>query len=407
MWRPNVNLAVANGSSVWNSYGLKFFELSNHLGNNMVVISDARIQNGSTYEPVVVNANDYYAFGGQMPGRSYSSPLGVGGYRYGFNGKENDNEVKGEGRQQDYGMRIYDPRIGRFLSVDPLQKQYPELTPYQFASNTPIQAIDLDGLEKVHYTLTYSTSGTPTLTQGKTELTYSYMLFWSKKYEPTATIHYNGGTYNFRLNNNVGNQFDRDPLQNLGAEYDFNRLGEFLSNRGNADGNSGGRWFPSEERVGEHILINSLAAGTRAMAEHSGSLSLYKSFSNNQFKRANNGSSESEPIVINLKYKEGWSIEQKVEAQLKVAVLNTKQLVVTGVPKRQNNLRTRYEKANNTKLATDVDVDHTHDLQLGGADALNNTNGLNNSVNRSLGKQINNAIKNLPKGTKVDKVMIN
>jgi hypothetical protein len=33
------------------------------------------------------------------------------------------------------------------LSVDPITKQYPELTPYQFASNTPIQAIDLDGLE--------------------------------------------------------------------------------------------------------------------------------------------------------------------------------------------------------------------------------------------------------------------
>jgi len=62
MWRPNVNLAVANGSSVWNSYGLKFFELSNHLGNVMAVISDNRVQNGSNYEPVVVNANDYSQF---------------------------------------------------------------------------------------------------------------------------------------------------------------------------------------------------------------------------------------------------------------------------------------------------------------------------------------------------------
>jgi RHS repeat-associated protein len=68
-------------------------------------------------------------------------------YKYGFNGKENDNEVKGEGNQQDYGMRIYDPRLGKFLSVDPIANQYPELTTYQFASNTPVQAIDLDGLE--------------------------------------------------------------------------------------------------------------------------------------------------------------------------------------------------------------------------------------------------------------------
>ncbi len=73
-------------------------------------------------------------------------------YRYGFNGKENDDEVKGEGNEQDYGMRIYDTRLGRFLSVDPMYRKYPELTPYQFAGNTPIQAIDVDGLEpKTHY----------------------------------------------------------------------------------------------------------------------------------------------------------------------------------------------------------------------------------------------------------------
>lgn len=70
-------------------------------------------------------------------------------YRYGFNGKENDNEVKGEGNQQDYGMRIYDPRLGRFLSIDPLTRKFAFYTPYQFAGNTPIQAIDLDGMEPV------------------------------------------------------------------------------------------------------------------------------------------------------------------------------------------------------------------------------------------------------------------
>lgn len=69
-------------------------------------------------------------------------------YRYGFNGKENDNEVKGEGNQQDYGMRIYDPRVGRFLSVDPLTKQYPHYTPYSYAGNKPIAFIDRDGEEE-------------------------------------------------------------------------------------------------------------------------------------------------------------------------------------------------------------------------------------------------------------------
>jgi RHS repeat-associated protein len=57
------------------------------------------------------------------------------------------NTGSDEWAKQDYGFRISDPRIGRFLSVDPLMKGYPELTTYQFASNTPIMAIDLDGLE--------------------------------------------------------------------------------------------------------------------------------------------------------------------------------------------------------------------------------------------------------------------
>lgn len=81
------------------------------------------------------------------------------GYKYGFDGKENDNEVKEEGNQQDYGMRVYDPRLGKFLSVDPLQARYPNLTTYQFASNSPIAYIDLDGLEKYHYALTLSEQG--------------------------------------------------------------------------------------------------------------------------------------------------------------------------------------------------------------------------------------------------------
>ena len=79
-----------------------------------------------------------------MPHRSYAS---TANYRFGFNGKENDNEAKGLGNEQDYGMRIYDPRIGKFLSTDPLFKSYPELSYYQFASNSPISGVDQDGLE--------------------------------------------------------------------------------------------------------------------------------------------------------------------------------------------------------------------------------------------------------------------
>ncbi|WP_199118231.1 RHS repeat-associated core domain-containing protein [Pedobacter sp. ASV28] len=125
--------------------GRKSYELSNHLGNVMAVINDNWTSTNSVYQPNVLNAQDYYAFGSQMPGRSFN--LG-GSYRYGFNGKENDNEGKGDGNQQDYGMRLYDPRLGRFLSTDPLTESYPYYTPYLFGGNNPVKFIDLDGLEE-------------------------------------------------------------------------------------------------------------------------------------------------------------------------------------------------------------------------------------------------------------------
>src|SRR5690554_694731 len=71
----------------------------------------------------------------------------MGGYRYGFNNKEIDNEWQGQGNSYDYGFRIYNPRIGKFLSMDPLFRSYPFYSPYQFAGNMPIAAVDLDGLE--------------------------------------------------------------------------------------------------------------------------------------------------------------------------------------------------------------------------------------------------------------------
>jgi RHS repeat-associated protein len=135
--------------------GNKIFELSNHLGNVLVTVSDKKIGhdagNGTVdyYTADVVTANDYYPFGSLMPGRTYS--IANTNYRYGFNGKENDNDVKGEGNQQDYGMRIYDTRLGRFLSVDKYSAQYPYYSPYQFSGNSPIAAIDINGLEPTGY----------------------------------------------------------------------------------------------------------------------------------------------------------------------------------------------------------------------------------------------------------------
>lgn len=87
------------------------------------------------------------SFGMLMPNRAIDAE----NYRWGFNDKENDNDVKGTGNQQDYGMRIYDARIGRWFSVDPITAKFPFYTPFQFAGNKPIVSIDLDGLENIYY----------------------------------------------------------------------------------------------------------------------------------------------------------------------------------------------------------------------------------------------------------------
>lgn len=131
--------------------GTTTYELSNHLGNVLVTVSDRKIQvqdpNNTTqtlyYTADVITATDYYPFGMMMPSRSY---YGAGNqYRYGYNGKELDKDISNDA--YDYGMRISDQRLGRFLSVDPISDKYPELTPYQYASNRPIDGIDEDGLE--------------------------------------------------------------------------------------------------------------------------------------------------------------------------------------------------------------------------------------------------------------------
>ncbi len=75
----------------------------------------------------------------------------TGNYRYGFNGKENDDEVKGEGNSIDFGARMYDPRVGRWFKMDPLVGRYPHLSSYNFAANSPLQFIDPDGKKIIIY----------------------------------------------------------------------------------------------------------------------------------------------------------------------------------------------------------------------------------------------------------------
>ena len=81
-----------------------------------------------------------------MPNRN-----GGEGYRYGFQGQEMDDEVKGKGNSINYKFRMYDSRSGRFFAVDPLAKDYPWNSSYAFSENRVIDGVELEGLEFLHY----------------------------------------------------------------------------------------------------------------------------------------------------------------------------------------------------------------------------------------------------------------
>ncbi len=78
-----------------------------------------------------------------LPNRHGSSD----GYRYGFQGQEKDDEIKGEGNSLNFTFRMHDPRVGRFFAVDPITHEYPWNSPYAFSENRVVDAIELEGLE--------------------------------------------------------------------------------------------------------------------------------------------------------------------------------------------------------------------------------------------------------------------
>ena len=138
-----------------NLVGDKRYELSNHLGNVLVVINDKKVPEFVVDDDVtsdllcfnadVLSYSDYYPFGMVMPNRQGQSD----NYRYGFQGQERDDEIKGDGNSYDFGERMYNPRIIRWSSLDKIRK--PWLSQYQFSSNNPINYVDYDGNDEIHF----------------------------------------------------------------------------------------------------------------------------------------------------------------------------------------------------------------------------------------------------------------
>ena len=123
----------------------KRYELTDHLGNVAAVVTGRLLpgnNTGSPYQAELVSAQGYEPGGSLLPDRNYSSDS----YRWGFNGKPKDDEIHGAtGTSYDFGARLYDPRVGRWLSLDPKAAKFPFASPYSFALDNPIYFVNPDG----------------------------------------------------------------------------------------------------------------------------------------------------------------------------------------------------------------------------------------------------------------------
>ena len=114
------------------------YELTNHLGNVMAVITD---EPTATETPAVESLTDYYPFGMTMPGRSYNAHT----YRHGFTGHEKESDLAEGIYTTEY--RLYDARVGRWLSVDPLWEKNIDASPYSYCHGNPVMKVDVMGLD--------------------------------------------------------------------------------------------------------------------------------------------------------------------------------------------------------------------------------------------------------------------
>jgi len=125
-------LTVSGGQTITPVVTIRY-QYDNHLGSACLELDE----NAS-----IISYEEYHPFG-TTSYRSGRTQTEVSLKRYKYCGKERDEETG----LYYYGMRYYAAWICRFVSVDPLQFKYPELTPFQYASNRPITMIDIDGGE--------------------------------------------------------------------------------------------------------------------------------------------------------------------------------------------------------------------------------------------------------------------
>jgi len=155
-----------------------------------------------------------------------SSNSCAGCYRYGFQGQEKDDEIKGEGNSYNYKYRMHDPRLGRFFAVDPLYRDYPWNSNYAFSENRVLDAVELEGLESELLFVSKDENGNTTKIESQTILNEdNYGPLGKGTY--TLTL-YSDGTMDesFESEDGTTQSFSEEGLNQ--EDWDVNHLGYFI-----------------------------------------------------------------------------------------------------------------------------------------------------------------------------------
>ena len=149
VYQQDTTMNAVSQTKVGYYRGNKHYEIGNHLDNVLATVSDRKLVDttaaptANKYRPDIVSATGYYPYGSQLPGRNESTGI----FGHGFQGREKDDELKGEGNSYYFKERMYDPRLGRWLSVDPKAKKFPGQSPYIGMAANPVSRIDNKGGE--------------------------------------------------------------------------------------------------------------------------------------------------------------------------------------------------------------------------------------------------------------------
>jgi RHS repeat-associated protein len=143
IYKPDVVLSSNSVMRDSTIRGNKSYELANHIGDVLAVVSDRKISTPDGFAAEVQAAHNYYPFGMVMPGRTFGNEE----YRYGFQGMESEDNLRGENNSYTTEFRQYDPRVGRWMSVDPMAVKYPGWSPYNSFDCNPISLVDPKGAQ--------------------------------------------------------------------------------------------------------------------------------------------------------------------------------------------------------------------------------------------------------------------